>query len=300
MSRSRAHEPRSGKSWTKTFCCVSGTTRPSTPIDRAVAVGTSFEIVMRFHGQVDDQCLILALEINRATMRIGRIMRRMSPAELAQTKAWWVCEEDHRIKVTGETVQLSCSTLSECILSDSRLNSVRDTACYSCDGPHCDRRAVDVRLFPCGRCSTPFYCSVECQSAAWPAHRRWCREDTMAGDIVSIDELDDQHIIFPSMLDTPGFVKADADGYWRGPWIAWEWSRDEDHGPDESWVVVRWASARPVGAGADPTNMIMTRQSRRYDRDGLVPDKEARWIRFCAPVGAPGSRYEDLWRQMNE
>ena len=61
--------------------------------------------------------------------------------------------------------------------------AVGEGRCGACAGP--GGPGLASRLLACGRCFAAWYCSPDCQLAAWPAHRPACRP-LRAGDRVLI------------------------------------------------------------------------------------------------------------------
>src|SRR5262245_38859331 len=44
-----------------------------------------------------------------------------------------------------------------------------------CGNPNCEEEDAPEALQRCSRCRNEWYCSRECQAAAWPAHKKSCR-----------------------------------------------------------------------------------------------------------------------------
>jgi len=51
-----------------------------------------------------------------------------------------------------------------------------------CGGPDCKQATQDSKLMKCSRCGTATYCSITCQKAAWPQHKKTCRKPVKPGD----------------------------------------------------------------------------------------------------------------------
>ena len=46
--------------------------------------------------------------------------------------------------------------------------------CCGCPKSVCDQCGQIAKLSGCGKCRTAWYCSKECQTAAWPMHKAEC------------------------------------------------------------------------------------------------------------------------------
>jgi hypothetical protein len=81
-----------------------------------------------------------------------------------------------RILEWSESIRLAC--FEECLgkaqeLTEIGTGSFRRSKGASC--AHCGKESEADQFKTCGRCGFCFYCSKECQTAAWRIHKKYCQ-----------------------------------------------------------------------------------------------------------------------------
>lgn len=122
--------------------------------------GPQLKLRMAGSMEVGDRVMLHSL-VNAAKYNgcPGRVLARVAAAPDGSAK-WQV------MLYTGETLAVKAANITGIEMDP--------TAPSSCS--ECGKSPAGVKLSRCANCWTTRYCSRECQTAAWPAHKTQCKE----------------------------------------------------------------------------------------------------------------------------
>ena len=137
-----------------------------------------------FHIAVPAGILSTGIVMHRQGHISAAALAAMPPADRGIAQRWACCKEPDGGAPAPTTVAF------QGLMVARHVTNVRlDKATQYCDA--CLRAAP--RLLTCARCQVATFCSEECQRAAWPAHRAWCRAAAALPDTGQ-----DSHAIVPT------------------------------------------------------------------------------------------------------